>query len=1106
MGRVPQRFHTLNAFPPLRTHAEAMPMIGIDPGAAIKIQAQGAVVVADMIPTVVAEEEEVAGTVEDIAMAVTIIVSALPSRFPPLSLDHPIARSFTFPANPGRVGAGQLGAMLFADAPPGALDPEMQRAKESLNATKCELDGIDIVPWGRHTSLTNPAGAVVNAIRDEQAEMCTIAWCKMMELIVGMDLFKGAPQALATAHLCEAPGAFICATNHYIQSKLPPKQAASWEWTGLTLNPYHEGGDLHAMIDDDAFILTTQPHWYFGADNTGNIMHPDNVRGLWARVGGRAWLVTADGSVDCQDDPNAQESSVAPLHFCEAVAALGCLAPGGNFVLKMFTLFEQETAALLYMLWLLFARLEVCKPETSKPGNSEVYVVAKGFRGCPPALLAALSAYCGPAFPPGRSLLPVWEEAAFMRPMAKCAALFAGWQTETIRQNLRLFRAPWDRALHTANRERIARDWKQRMGFKPIRFDQFSRASPLIKSRRFLVPPLDGRTNNTGRSVSVPIHMQGRDRTAGGTFAERKHRREAEAACLTGTPASSGSAGEAVGRGCKWARMEDDQEEGAESGPAGPQPQPQQGSWPGMGMGSGMGGGGPGDQQPQPGQQPGQPSSVAERMMARMGHVAGQGLGAKGQGIQGPLEADGQMGRTGLGFAGSTAAGRGVGGSAQGRTASLQSLFQHLVAVVSSGGDEVAALVEHEGLWPCPRPADLEDPLPAAEWAPSDAQVADIAWEELAAQGSAAAAGAPVATLREDWLVTGQRPAELHLSRFGHESLFHLAARLRPLAAALPPAARQQAASQLFPAAWIEQAPGPADGHPWLCDGRAFELATLLRRWDFIGAALAAHQAGGAPVVVVDLGQGEGALHFVRGLPHIAAAGGTETVRLLHPGCDLPVATARSQLTAAQAARLAVETGPDCLAEAQAGRAAVVLGDAYAGADPLDPRGPLMLARTLLQAGAALAVGGGSAMVVRMGDCYARIMAGLVWVASQLFDEVALHRPAGTSPIGGARFLLARGFRGMPSPIRGHLEAVSAELERSLAEGRPPYGDVMQAVPMMYLLHGPFHRWLTCANESLGRDELCAAASLVQLTRTGTAPAAQPQVPVLECLPGAAGR
>lgn len=86
-------------------------------------------------------------------------------------------------------------------------------------------------PWGQHTSFTNRAGNVVRQIRQQQGEveLCTTAWAKMYESIVTFDLLpatgvalghleNGQP-AMGTVHLCEAPGAFITATNHFIRTQ-----------------------------------------------------------------------------------------------------------------------------------------------------------------------------------------------------------------------------------------------------------------------------------------------------------------------------------------------------------------------------------------------------------------------------------------------------------------------------------------------------------------------------------------------------------------------------------------------------------------------------------------------------------------------------------------------------------------------------------------------------------------------------------------------------------------------------------------------------------------------------------------------------------------------
>ncbi|NWH71376.1 CMTR2 methyltransferase, partial [Piaya cayana] len=316
--------------------------------------------------------------------------------------------------------------------------------KDSMNEVKNQLSDKNLDTWHQHTSFTNKAGKIIPHVKKAvNAELCTQAWCKFHEILCSFPLLpEQALQAgeLSSVHLCEAPGAFIASLNHYLKSHRVP---CNWHWVANTLNPYHEANDTLMMIADDRLIANTLPCWYFGPDNTGDVMTLKHLTGLQDFVGNMATvhLVTADGSLDCQGNPGEQEALVYPLQYCETVTALMILGTGGSFVLKMFTLFEHSSANLLFLLNCSFEEIHVFKPATSKAGNSEAYVICLRYMGRESIhlLLSRMMQNFGTEMV-NKALFPQHKlPESFLKIHEECCMFFHKCQVETISENIRLF-------------------------------------------------------------------------------------------------------------------------------------------------------------------------------------------------------------------------------------------------------------------------------------------------------------------------------------------------------------------------------------------------------------------------------------------------------------------------------------------------------------------------------------------------------------------------------------------------------------------------------------------------------------------------------------------
>ena len=226
--------------------------------------------------------------------------------------------------------------------------------------------------WDRFKKMSNPY-ELIPAVAEDQP--ISRSYFKLWEILTDFEsdvLPHGAP--VDALFLAEGPGGFVEALGSFCQRRSRPVRRMQ----GMTLLP---GGARDQGVPGWRVGARLGLKVLGGADGTGDLCNVENMRACVAAVGaGTATLVTADGGFDFSSDFNHQESMCTPLIMAEAFVALSVLAPGGAFVLKVFDLFEPRTIAVLQLLVASFTRTRLVKPLSSRPANSEKYVVCSGFR------------------------------------------------------------------------------------------------------------------------------------------------------------------------------------------------------------------------------------------------------------------------------------------------------------------------------------------------------------------------------------------------------------------------------------------------------------------------------------------------------------------------------------------------------------------------------------------------------------------------------------------------------------------------------------------------------------------------------------------------------
>lgn len=217
---------------------------------------------------------------------------------------------------------------------------------------------------------------------------------KMIEILdTYPQLLGSGSRILKVANLAEGPGGFMEAILLRIK-----QQGRKCKMFAITLKTAETNTDFVDFMDSE-WIKDNQKvtvKLSYGADGTGDLYQVKNIMNF-AKSTGACHLVTADGGF--QETSLASQLSYTKeklqlskelwhykLFLAEIITALSLQAKGGSFVLKLFDCYTMLTARLLYLLTCCYDRVLITKPCSSRPANSERYVVCLKFLGKPSIL------------------------------------------------------------------------------------------------------------------------------------------------------------------------------------------------------------------------------------------------------------------------------------------------------------------------------------------------------------------------------------------------------------------------------------------------------------------------------------------------------------------------------------------------------------------------------------------------------------------------------------------------------------------------------------------------------------------------------------------------
>lgn len=254
-----------------------------------------------------------------------------------------------------------------------------QSLKEELQLMKFYIDTRDIKRWSKTTHIINISRFIPTFIKNKYNMICSRAFIKLYELISVFDLIN-TTRDLNSLHICELPGNFIAATNHYYRQY---NKTGKFNWMGNSLNPFNKKNiDKYGSVFDDqyGFLKKYKSRWLWTDTDTGDITDINTIKYFMHKFSDGVDFFTSDAGLESKTQVEMlyQERKLSILTICQFFIGLLCLKKKGNAVFKVFLpLAEENSISYVKLLSMYFEELIFAKQSSGSAGSSEIYIVAK---------------------------------------------------------------------------------------------------------------------------------------------------------------------------------------------------------------------------------------------------------------------------------------------------------------------------------------------------------------------------------------------------------------------------------------------------------------------------------------------------------------------------------------------------------------------------------------------------------------------------------------------------------------------------------------------------------------------------------------------------------